>query len=207
MKTESVLLFPANLIQHVDPSLKSTPVSIDRLAGVEYAISTLPEEAQQWIRLRFRQNLSAVETAGALGLTQDQEKALGQDTVQKLRHTSRWDWIQHGIEGNLRRIKRLAEAWGYEEGYRKGLEDGCGGKIPTAPDAAALALPVSALPVSNRILNVLNRLEYTTVASLVDKDEYEVMALRGLGARGVAEIGLALRQLGITGTAWERYIR
>lgn len=207
MKTESVLLFPANLIQHVDPSLKSTPVSIDRVAGMEYAISTLPEEAQQWIRLRFRQNLSAVETAGALGLTQDQEKALGQDTVQKLRHTSRWDWIQHGIEGNLRRIKRLEKARGYEEGYRKGLEDGCGGKIPTAPDAAALALPVSALPVSNRILNVLNRLEYTTVASLVDKDEYEVMALRGLGVRGVAEIGLALRQLGITGTAWERYIR
>ena len=199
--------FPQNFVNHLDLGRKADPLSKDACAGMEYAISTLPEEAQQWIRLRFRQNLSAVETAGALGLTQDQEKALGQDTVQKLRHTSRWDWIQHGIEGNLRRIKRLAEARGYEEGYRKGLEDGCGGKIPTAPDAAALALPVSALPVSNRVLNVLNRLEYTTVASLADKDEYEVMALRGLGARGVAEIGLALRQLGITGTAWERYIR
>lgn len=207
METSTSSFFSLNFISHLDPAQKTDGITKDRLAGVEYAISTLSEEAQQWIRLRFRQNLSAVETAGALGLTQDQEKALGQDTVQKLRHTSRWDWIQHGIEGNLRRIKRLAEARGYEEGYRKGLEDGCGGKIPTAPDAAALALPVSALPVSNRVLNVLNRLEYTTVASLVDKDEYEVMALRGLGVRGVAEIGLALRQLGITGTAWERYIR
>lgn len=207
METSTSSFFSLNFISHLDPAQKTDGITKDRLAGVEYAISTLSEEAQQWIRLRFRQNLSAVETAGALGLTQDQEKALGQDTVQKLRHTSRWDWIQHGIEGNLRRIKRLEKARGYEEGYRKGLEDGCGGKIPTAPDAAALALPVSALPVSNRILNALNRLECTTVASLVDKDEYEVMALRGLGVRGVAEIGLALRQLGITGTAWERYIR
>ena len=207
METSTSSFFSLNFISHLDPAQKTDGITKDRLAGVEYAISTLSEEAQQWIRLRFRQNLSAVETAGALGLTQDQEKALGQDTVQKLRHTSRWDWIQHGIEGNLRRIKRLEKARGYEEGYRKGLEDGCGGKIPTAPDAAALALPVSALPGSNRVLNVLNRWEYTTVASLVDKDEYEVMALRGLGVRGVAEIGLALRQLGITGTAWERYIR
>ena len=121
MKNTAQLQFPQNFINHLDLGRKADPLSKDACAGMEYAISTLPEEAQQWIRLRFRQNLSAVETAGALGLTQDQEKALGQDTVQKLRHTSRWDWIQHGIEGNFRRSnvwqrlgvtkKGIARAW------------------------------------------------------------------------------------------------
>lgn len=207
MNNTTLPQFPQSFISHLDPAQKPDGITKDRLAGIEYAISTLPEAGRRWICLRFREGLSAEDTARILELPLEEEKALAQDTVQKLRWTSRWDWIRYGIEGNVSLIKTQIRANAFEDGYRKGLEDGRGGKVLPTPDAATLALPVSALALSNRVLGVLDRKELTTVGSLLDLDEYDVMAIRGLGVRGVAEVGLALRQLGITGTAWERHIR
>lgn len=207
MKQDPAMSFPLNLLYRLDLSEKSKYVSDDRLAGIEYAISTLPKDSQQWISLRFREGLSSADTAQTLGMTPEQEKALESDTLQKIRGTSRMNWIRFGIEGNVRRIKSFTRAEAYEDGYRKGLDDGHSGKVPHSPDAVTLALPLSALSLSNRVLTLLLWAGYTTVSSLLNKDEIQVMQIQGLGVRGVGEVGLALRKLGITGTAWERYIR
>lgn len=199
--------YPINLLSKLFQMSFSYPIAQDRLNGIEYAISTLPENGRRWISLRFRDGVSAEQTAQTLGLTLAQERELEQDTVRKLRYTSRWDWIAYGIEGNVKRIKTQVRAEAYEEGYRKGLEDGHGGKVPHTPDAATLALPISALSLPNRTRHSLTMDGRTTVGSLADMNQFQIMRIRGLGAGGAEKVGLALRQLGIFGTTWEKYIR
>lgn len=207
MKKGSAQSFPLNFLNHLEQSEERKNISGDRRNGIEYAISTLPENGRRWISLRFRDGVSAEQTAQTLGLTLAQERELEQDTVRKLRYTSRWDWIAYGIEGNVKRIKTQVRAEAYEEGYRKGLEDGHGGKVPHTPDAATLALPISALSLPNRTRHSLTMDGRTTVGSLVDMNQFQIMRIRGLGTGGAEKVGLALRQLGIFGTTWEKYIR
>lgn len=207
MEKNIIQQFPRNLLNYLEHSNEHNRISGDRRNGIEYAVSTLPENGRKWISLRFREGFSSEETARSLGLTLEQERKLRQDTLRKLRSTKRREWIAYGIEGNVRQIKELTRAEAYEEGYRKGLEDGKTGKFPQTPDAATLSQPVAVLPIPNRILCRLTVEGYTTVGSLLDMDEFQIMRTRGLGACSAGKVALALRQLGLYGSAWDKYIR
>lgn len=200
--------FPENLIHFVirnHHSREMDNISQDRLAGIQYALSTLPEASRQWIRMRFQEGLSSEETAEALGLCLEEEKQLGGDTLRKLRHTSRRDWILYGIEGNTKRLLEQSRTDSYRQGYREGLEDGLRGKKWDAPASATLALPIRSLPLSPRILNALERAGFSILEELAALDENKIMAIQGLGARGADRVDRVLTEMGINGTAWDQF--
>lgn len=200
--------YPTNLF-HILVVGHSAPfpnkISCDQLAGFAYAMSTLPEASRQWIRMRFQEGLSSEETAEALGLCLEEEKQLGGDTLRKLRHTSRRDWILYGIEGNTKRLLEQSRTDSYRQGYREGLEDGLRGKKWDAPASATLALPIRSLPLSPRILNALERAGFSILEELAALDENKIMAIQGLGARGADRVDRVLTEMGINGTAWDQF--
>ena len=91
-----LLGYPINLLavaKAASDRILSGTLTADRLAGIRYALSTLPEASQMWVRLRFEEGRSSEDTASALGLSQAEETLLQKETLFKLRYTSRWDWI------------------------------------------------------------------------------------------------------------------
>ena len=173
-------------------------LSFDRIAGIHYALSSLPESSQQWIRLRFSENYSANETAETLGLTFAEETSLEKDTLHKLRHTCRWDWICYGIEGNLDRRLAQANADSFLRGYYQGLRES-GISISTPQ----VATPIEGLALSRRIHKILERAEITTLAQLTTLDEYGILKIRGLGKESAYQIAAALHKMNLYGTAWD----
>ena len=203
MEKEAMRLYLIKLVNYLEHSEIKINITQDRLNGIAYAVATLPEEGKQWIVLRFREGLSPEATAGVLGLTWEQEKKLEHRTVRKLWYTSRRDWILYGIEGNLKRTGEMLRAEGYEKGYRKGVEDACGGKMSPDSDSAAFNIPVYALSVSSRVRHRLMQADFATVGDVLIADKFTILGIPGMGKQGRKEVVQALRKLGIWNTAWE----
>ena len=204
------LQFPFNLLQTVQHSSSmSFPFSIsqDHLAGLQYALFTLPELSRKWVLLQFEQNLSDEEIMKSLNLSVQGLKALALNTQRKLRNPSRWNWICYGIEGNMKRLLEQTRADSYRQGYYKGLEDAKGSKGSTSPDPALLSLPIQGLALSPRSLNALSQAGLSTLGDLAALDEYQIMAIRGLGAKNAGILARTLAESGLSGTAWEKFLR
>lgn len=78
-------------------------LTTDIEAGIYYAVVTLPEESQMFIKLRYCQNKTVEEAADAMLLSLEQLKAVEDKTLRTLRLPYRLGFIQHGIDGNMRR--------------------------------------------------------------------------------------------------------
>ena len=196
-------MFLIKLVNYLTHSESKINITKDRMNGIAYAVDTLPEEEKRWIDLRFREGLSSEAAARALGLTWEQEKKLEHDTIRKLWYTSRRDWILYGIEGNVRRIQDKLRAEGYEEGYRKGMEDGCRGKSLPNSGSAALNIPICSLSVSSRVRHRLTQAGFVTVGDILAADKYAILRIPGMGKQGRKDVAQALHKLEIWNTAWE----
>lgn len=203
MKKNAEYLFPINLLSYLKQCDGKKTITSDRLNGIEYAIGTLTGIEKQWITLRFRESMSAEDTARDLGLTQEQERNLGNNVKRKLCGTARKAWVLYGIVGNMKRIQEDIRAKAYEEGYHKGFEDSRSGKTPHPYKAAAMTAPIKTLSVSARVLHCLAKSGFGTVGSLLNLDRRAILMIPGMGKKGRKEVVMALYKLGIGNTAWD----
>lgn len=93
---------------------------------------------------------------------------------------------------------------GYRNGYNRGLADGRLGVQCT--DESILHLPVEAMGISVRACGCLTRANCHRIEEVAFLREERICVMRNLGPKTACEIAQALHGLGITHTAWDKYL-
>jgi len=200
-----VIPYPHNLLSALrcpaEPEL-----SADRLAGVHYAISTLPVQHQEFIRLYYREGVPPAEVAAALNLSEEVFRELKKATLTKLRYKTRWNYLCYGIAGNLKRETAHQYETGYHMGYLAGCRDGAkkAETVPTQMDV--LDMPIETMRLSSHARNVLTRMECKYIRDLLTVDQYDILKVRGMGQKTADEIARALLSYGVEHTDWYFYL-
>lgn len=191
----------ANSALDVPPS-----VSKDGRAGILYALSTLEENEQRVLLLRYGEKKTVDEIASAVGVSQDEVSALEAEAIRKLRLPGRWNYIRHGVNGYMR--KRIAEEHqkAYQEGYCDGYQKGLQAKENTQIPDSVLDMPVESMGLPHHALTCLRWVGKETLREVAEMEGESILRIRGMGPGTAAEIALALRSHGVEGTAWDRFL-
>lgn len=88
------------------------PLNEDQVAGLEFALSTLPENERIVIRCRFENGMTLEETGKILGCTRERARQIEAKALRKLRHPKNSRYIREGKEktDRLFPLKRQKEA-------------------------------------------------------------------------------------------------
>ena len=205
--------FPINLLLAVKgDSAIVLPRSItkDIQAGIAYAISTLGDKESSILLQRFDSNQTLCEIAEQFDCSIDEIEYLEVNALKKLRHPSRWNFIQHGIVGFLK--VRVATAYnkGYTQGYSAGYTYCTNDQQhPSAHNHSpgnTHNLPIENMGLSSRTYHCLKNAGYLYVHDIAGLDSTKIARIRGLGAKSANEVAIALQKLGLACTIWSNYI-
>ena len=212
-RKQSFSEFPFNLLLAVKGSSAIVlPCSItkDIQAGIAYAISTLGNKESSILLQRFNLNQTLCEIAEQLDCSISEIEYLEVNALKKLRHPSRWNFIQYGIVGFL----KLRAVTAYNKGYAQGYSAGytyctTDQQHPSAHNHSPgniHNLPIENMGLSSRAYHCLKSAGYLYVHDIAELDSTKIARIRGLGARSANEVALALQKLGLTFTVWNNYI-
>lgn len=191
----------------LDPPPKITN---DILAGMQYALFTLPADQQKLLHLRYIRRLTVLEAAAQLSLPEEEVRCLEKKALASLRFPVKWSYIRHGIAGYMRKRiaqeHRLAYRNGYCDGYRTGAADVQSGiALPDSPDAVP-DLPIETLDLSPRAVNCLKCAQISRIHQLISLSERQILCIRHMGTILANEIATALQAQGILHTAWDKFV-
>lgn len=185
-------------------------ITKDILAGIHYAFSTLEDEEQQILRLRYAEKMSVAEAAAYLSLQEEKVRQIESKAFAKLRLPARWNYIRHGVAGYMR--KRIAEEHrkgyqsGFCDGYQNGAADARSG-IPEVNDAEdVLNWPIEKMGLSASAFNCLRYAKLQRLGDVVDLSSDQIRAMQNLGSKRANEIATAIQKCGIYHTAWDKYL-
>lgn len=209
LKTETFYgCYPSNLLSSITINTnKKLPevVTKDILSGITYALSTLEENEQQVLFLRYEEQLSPAEVSTRMGISEETTCALEREALRKLRLPGRWNYIRYGIAGYLRvRIReerKKAYRAGFSDGYHKGLD-----AESTAPDSIP-DIPIEMLGLSPHARRCLIRKQITTLRTLAACSPDKIGYMRGVGPQTTAEIANALHCFGIVNTHRDAFLQ
>lgn len=207
--TDSCEDYPYNLLRAVAyRTLLEFPNSLNKdvLAGLAYALSTLSENAQKLVQLRFQQSRPPEIAARMMNLPLQQVLELETDTVRKLRIPSRWECIRLGLSRYMKQKADKAYSKGFQAGYRAGIDDATAGLLPQVPSGEILNQPLACIGLSTRSLNSLASNGLQRLGEITGLEAYQISVLRGVGTKSIREIAQVLRRNGITGTAWDLFL-
>lgn len=97
-------------------------LTADVLAGLKYALSTLPAKDQVLIQLRFAENKTLLETAAFLSRPVEETEVREEAALKRLHSPSRWNYIRYGIAGWQKENAAMQYAKGYRAGYVAGID-------------------------------------------------------------------------------------
>lgn len=205
--------YPRNLLLAVKGRTDlRLPVKITRDIdnGIQYAISTLERGEQALLRLRYRDGVPQAAAGDMLGVSREQVGQMETRALKKLRIPSRWNYLQYGIAGCLKKTEadeyRKGFLMGYQEGYDRGVEDVRNGVGERRAADEVLDLPIETLQLSVHPYNCLNRMGYRRIRDVVGLEENSIYVIRSLGEKSAREIAQALQKYGILFTAWSKYL-
>lgn len=202
--------YPYNLLRAVVCRTRlEFPNSLNKdvLAGLTYALSTLSENAQKLVQLRFQQSCPPEMAAQMMDLPLPQVLELETDTVRKLRIPSRWDCIRLGLSRYIKQKADKAYSKGFRAGYQAGMDDAAAGLLPQVPSEEILNQPLACIGLSTRSLNSLMSNGFQRLREITYLEADRISVLRGIGIRGIREIAQVLRSNGIAGTAWDLFLQ
>lgn len=206
------LVYPYNLFLDVKgntnleiPALYSKDIQ----AGLCYALSTLLEAEQTFIHLYYKEGLSICDISKRLSLSEKDVEAEKRKAVRKLRIPSRWNYIQYGVAGYLKRETSLqynkGYRIGYDAGYQNGINDISSEKSNLSNHEKLLNQPVEIMNLSPRILRCLRNAGCKRISDLLSLTQRQIMFIHGLGQKGANEIAQALESLGIEDPTWFQF--
>jgi len=197
--------FPHNLLLAITQKTKRhlpDGTSKDIQAGIRYAISTLEKAQQTLLILRYLQGKSLSEVATVLNLTEKDARQIEIKAFHSLRSPSKWNYIQYGVAGYMRR--RISGE--YQKGYHLGYCDGYQAKVSATPATSSIhEQPIEMLNLSVRALNCLHGAGCRYIRDVVNLDRDEIWRMRGLGIKTADEIARAILNCGFRNTHWDRY--
>ena len=163
-------------------------ITEDMVTGLEYALSTLPPRDQKIVQLRYAQKMTYTAIAKEFDVTVERIRTLEHRSIARLHHPPLIGYIKYGKQGYVERCKRIeAEK---EKRY----------------DEDKYLRRISELNISVRPINRLIAKGYETVKDIVELTEDEIVSIKDLGKKSIAEVAVELESLGITNTNWSRFI-
>ena len=186
--------YPYNLIATIiDESVWElnlpTEMTEEHLAGLEYAISQLDEREQAIIRMRYKQRQTFTEIGEHFNISVNRASQVERKALRKLYHPRNLKYYKYGLEGHK---VRQAE---FEEAERK-----------RAYTDKVLATTIYDLDFSVRTFNNLIRANCGNVGDLVALSEEDILNVKNMGKKQLAEVALKLKALGLLHTAWEKFL-
>ena len=162
-------------------------ITDDVLAGIEYSISTLTEQEQKVLQLRYRKRKSFRQIGEHLGVTRQRAFECERTALSKLLVPPRVTYIRHGKQGFEEIIAKRDEAI-----------------QPTFQHQASI--PLAELNLSARALNALQKRGFETVADIVSLTKKDISNIRNLGEGSILEIASTLEKIGTCNTAWSLFL-
>ena len=163
-------------------------ITEDMIAGLEYALSTLPPRDQKVIEMRYAQKMTYTAIAKEFDVTGERIRTLEHRSISKLHHPPLIGYIKYGKRAYEERCDKLAlekEQRYSEDKYQR---------------------RISELNISVRPINRLIAKGYETVKDIVELTEDEIVGIKDLGKKSIIEVAVALEQLGIRNTNWGTFI-
>lgn len=206
-------IYPYNLLIKIKGSspLELPPdITPDVQAGLQYALSTLPENDQILLKMRYAKNMTLYDVSIYRSLSYELLQYQEQKSLQKLRHPSRWNFIQHRIAGGIRQEAAAHFYNGYQAGYADGYREGNfhqKSKLEFSKTGEdPLTQPISSLSLSPRTYHCLDQAGYLTIGQVVELEREKILSMRGLGKRSMNEVARALQHLKIPSTPWYEFL-
>lgn len=213
--------YPSNLIAAItdtDPEqLKDKTYSQDRLVGISAALSSLTEQEETMIILRYKHGATLTQIGHYYGVTKERARQLILGGLQKLRHPKRYRLIDKGLEQYIDdRATTLAEAKvypmlhsEYTRGYHDGIDDAtkAEGSKKYLLDEKLLQTSIEDIDMSVRAFNILKKAGVNTLGDLLAYNSTEaIMSMNYIGKKSAAEIAGIMRDYGICNTAWAYFL-
>lgn len=213
--------YPQNLLMDLlqcnaeDPRILNT--DSDRNAGISVALSYLDERSAMFVVLRYKQGATYEEIGNYYGVSGSRVQQLVQEALIKLRRSSFRTLISKGLRAHIQEIvlidtKKHVEARlkaEYLRGYSDGVNDTRNGSPPAEKTIYEIeALLIEDVPLSVRSYNCLKRSGVIYLADLLRFETTDdILKIRNMGKQSLKEVALVLQDYGITGTAWDEFLR
>ena len=201
--------YPQNLLDAIAElfGYQITFITDDRLAGLNYAISTLDQRQQRIIEMRFKKSLSDDEICVAMQMTQSEVEALCKKAIIMLRHPYVYKYILYGIAGYTLH-KSIAE---FYNGYQNGYEDAMAGKesiyYKNKKPLLNLETPsIEILKLSKATFNCLTRAGIHTIGDCLMLRVKDICEIKGLGPKRANEVAKSLVDAHIYCYNWEQFL-
>ena len=182
----------------------------DRLAGLEYVLSTLECRERDILLQRYRDGLMRTEIAQSYGIIPERVRQIENKACGKLRPLAKWNYIAYGVAGNMKRVAtseyNRGYSVGYSEGYSDGKVDGAAGITKPYASDEVLNRPVESLNLSTRARSCLRLAKCKRIGDVVRLTDETISTMRQLGKVSANEIAQAIKSLGIERSAWDRYL-
>lgn len=170
----------------------------DVQAGIAYALFTLEKAEQDVMNKLYHLGISLSDT----------EQQLVQKAQEKLRHSSRWNYICYGVVGYTKREAEAAKRKGFLHGYQTGFADGLkaeNGNLHGSDTLSVMDLPIETMPLSSRVYNALHRSGCKRIHDVAVQNKDQIRMIRNLGKKGIQEVLKVLHSYGIVHTEWELF--
>lgn len=155
----------------------------DRIAGLEYALSTLTERQRTVCKMRFEDEMTYEQIAKRFEVTRERIRQILAKTIRELRHPSRFKYIQLGFEIASGKLEAQMQARQAEE-----LERLMDVERRRSEVRNILDRPVKTLGLSVRAFNCLWRDEIKTVERLMTLEVDDIKRMRCAGRKTLSEI-------------------
>lgn len=202
MKDDLLTMYPFNLARAV--LLSDEKAAETYIPGIAEALATLTEREQGVIMCRFRRKLTLEQTAKEYGITRERIRQIEAKALRKLRRPDRISMIRAvpriELHKEIHAYTKLQEdydllAKAFETLTAQKAEPGV--IIPMATMADILNTPLENLDLSIRSYNCLKRYGKNTLRDLVEMPESELIKVRNLGRKSVAEVKAKLAERGV----------
>lgn len=178
-------------------------LNADMQAGLRYVLSMLSPVEQELLRLYYAEGKACEEIGPMLGLSPEQAHGARAKAVKKLRLPSRWNYIQYGVAGYLK--KEIANC--YTKGYRIGYAEGRRHNPDITPqEDSLLSQPIEFLNLSPRAYNALHFAGYKFIGDLIPMEEIDILKINNLGRKSADEVARALLENGASYTIWYQFL-
>ena len=186
-------------------------ITEDIRAGVDYAVSTLPDREQRVIFGYYMEGKRTAELADQFAVTLNRIIQIENRAHRRLREPKCRDFMIRGIVGNLKRAAKESYNRGYEDGFKeatcKARQEDAEKKKQVDATIRLLDLPLENLNLSVRSFNALHRIECKSLGDIVALDDREIRRIKGIGKACSIEIAKMIESHGIMTSWWSIFLR
>lgn len=163
--------------------------SEDHLAGLEYAISQLTEREQEIIKHRYKDKIAFSQIGLPMKISGNRVSQIERNALRKLYSPRLLKYYKYGLNGYK---QKLIEFEISEE--NKTMEE------------KVMNKSIQDIDLSIRTLNNLIRANYEKIGDIAVLSECDILKIKNMGRKQLAEVAMKLDNLGIIDNSWNKFL-